>query len=70
MYQGRDLNSRPRAYSPRTILVPEERFELSTSGLWVPRSNQLSYPGVGMVRGESHANQLSYPGNIHSMVAL
>ena len=27
------------------ILVPGARFELATSGLWVLRSNQLSYPG-------------------------
>ena len=26
------------------FVVAEERLELSTSALWVPRSNQLSYP--------------------------
>ena len=34
-----------RKFSFMKLVVPRDRIELSTSGLWVPRSNQLSYRG-------------------------
>ena len=45
-YVARWLKSPSHWMSFVFYMVPRERFELSTSGLWVRRSNQLSYLGI------------------------